>query len=168
MHEEIQSPTMSGQLLLVDSTFAPGASTGDRDRERRSEESGLVLSGRLALRVEGKTFTREAGDSSAFTRHGQHRCHNPGTVPAVVLWVITPPSYWHGAHIARLVVYRVIGRRSSPVTCAALSATQVGDGDARDDRAIDATRGAQPGCGGFANRRWKSAIGTGRLNRKPW
>ena len=93
VHEEILSPTLSGQLLLVESTFAPGASTGDRDRERRGEEAGLVLSGVLELRIEGKTLHLEAGDSFAFTRSGPHRCHNPGAVPTVVLWVITPPSY---------------------------------------------------------------------------
>ena len=93
VHEEILSPTLSGQLLLVESTFEPGASTGDRDRERRGEESGVVLSGLLELQVDGKTLLLGPGDSFAFTRTGPHRCHNPGTVPAVVLWVITPPSY---------------------------------------------------------------------------
>ena len=93
VHEEILSPTLSGQLLLVESTFAPGASTGDRDRERRGEEAGVVLSGVLELHVDGKTLRLEAGDSFAFTRSGPHRCHNPGPVPTVVLWVITPPSY---------------------------------------------------------------------------
>jgi len=93
VHEEILSPHLSGQLLLVESTFAPGASTGDRDRERRGEEAGLVLSGTLELQVDGRTLRLNAGDSFAFTRQGPHRCHNPGEVPAVVLWVITPPSY---------------------------------------------------------------------------
>lgn len=93
VHEEMLSPSLSGQLLLVETTFAPGASTGDRDRERRGEEAGVVLSGRLELRLDGRTLLLHAGDSFAFTRHGPHRCHNPGTEPCVVLWVITPPSY---------------------------------------------------------------------------
>lgn len=93
VHEEILSPNLSGQLLLVESTFAPGASTGDRDRERRGEEAGLLLSGALELQVDGRSLLLQAGDSFAFTRSGPHRCHNPGKLPAVVLWVITPPSY---------------------------------------------------------------------------
>lgn len=93
VHEEIVSPSLSGQLLLVETTFAPGASTGDRDRERRGEESGLVLRGTLELHAEGRTLRLASGDSFAFTRTGPHRCHNPGRVPCVVLWVITPPSY---------------------------------------------------------------------------
>ena len=93
VHEEMLSPNLSGQLLLVETTFAPGASTGDRDRDRRGEEAGLVLSGTLELSVDGKLFRLEAGDSFSFTRKGPHRCHNSGAVPTVVLWVITPPSY---------------------------------------------------------------------------
>jgi transcriptional regulator with XRE-family HTH domain len=93
VREEMLSPNLSGQLLLVETTFAPGASTGDRDRERRGEESGLVLRGTLELQVDGRTLRLEAGDSFAFTRKGPHRCHNPGREPCVVLWVITPPSY---------------------------------------------------------------------------
>lgn len=93
VHEEILSPTLSGQLLLVESTFEPGASTGDRDRERRGEESGVVVSGLLELHVDGRTLLLGPGDSFAFTRSGPHRCHNPGKEKTVVLWVITPPSY---------------------------------------------------------------------------
>jgi transcriptional regulator with XRE-family HTH domain len=93
VHEEILSPTISGELLLVETTFAPGAKTGDRDRERHGEEAGLVLSGTLELQVEGKTVQLQAGDSFAFTRKGPHRCHNPGKVPTIVMWVHTPASY---------------------------------------------------------------------------
>lgn len=93
VHEEILSPSISGELLLIETTFAPGARTGDRDRERRGEEAGVVLSGTLELQVEEKTLRLEPGDSFAFTRKGPHRCHNPGAVPTVVLWVHTPASY---------------------------------------------------------------------------
>lgn len=93
VHEEILSPSISGALLLVETTFAPGARTGDRDRERRGEEAGVVLSGVLELEVDGKTLVLEAGDSFAFSRTGPHRCHNPGQQPTVVLWTITPASY---------------------------------------------------------------------------
>lgn len=93
VHEEMLSPHLRGALLLVETTFEPGATTGDRDRERRGEEAGLVLSGTLELRVEGLVLKLQAGDSFNFTRQGPHRCHNPGDIPCRVLWVITPPSY---------------------------------------------------------------------------
>lgn len=93
VHEEILSPTLSGQILLVESIFAPGTGTGDRDRRRKSEEAGLVLSGVLELHVDGEKFTLRAGDSFGLPREGTHRCFNPTTEPAVVLWVTTPAGY---------------------------------------------------------------------------
>lgn len=93
VHTEVLSPTFSAELLLLESTFAPGANTGDRDRVRRGEEAGVVLSGVLELHVDGKKLLLQAGDSFAFTRRGAHRCHNPGTVPAVVLWILNPSTY---------------------------------------------------------------------------
>jgi hypothetical protein len=47
----------------------------------------------IAGSADGKLLRLEAGDSFSFTRKRPHRCHTPGAVPAVVLWVITPPSY---------------------------------------------------------------------------
>jgi transcriptional regulator with XRE-family HTH domain len=93
VHEELLTPTFGNQLLLMETTFAPGSSTGDRDRERRGDEAGVVLRGTLQLSVEGRTLILKAGDSFAFKRKGPHCCHNPGRVPTVVLWVVTPPSY---------------------------------------------------------------------------
>jgi transcriptional regulator with XRE-family HTH domain len=93
VHEELLTPTFGNQLLLMETTFAPGSSTGDRDRERRGDEAGLVIRGTLQLSVEGRTLLLKAGDSFAFNRKGPHRCHNPGKTPTVVLWVVTPPSY---------------------------------------------------------------------------
>jgi transcriptional regulator with XRE-family HTH domain len=93
IQEELLSPTLSGQLELILTTFQPGSSTGDRDRLRRGEEAGYLISGSLDLIVDDKRLHLEAGDSFAFTRKGPHRCINPGKTEAVVLWVITPPSY---------------------------------------------------------------------------
>ncbi len=93
VHEEILSPTLSGQILLIESTFAPGTGTGDRDRARRSEEAGLVLKGVLELHLDGEKYTLRAGDSFGLPREGTHRCFNPTTESAVVLWVTTPAGY---------------------------------------------------------------------------
>jgi transcriptional regulator with XRE-family HTH domain len=93
VREEMLSPNLSGRLLVVETTFEPGASTGDRDRERHGEEAGVVLRGTLDLWVDGRRHRLQAGDSFAFARTGPHRCANPGKEAAVVLWIITPPSY---------------------------------------------------------------------------
>lgn len=91
--EELLSPHLDGKLELIITTFKAGSQTGDQDRVRYGEEAGLVLSGQLELRYEGKSVLLNAGDSFAFYRTGPHRCINPGTEDAVVIWVITPPSY---------------------------------------------------------------------------
>lgn len=92
-HEEILSPSLNGQFLLIESTFAPGTSTGDRDRQRRGEEAGLVVSGLLELHVDGKTYQLGVGDSFTLTKPGSHRCHNPGLEPTVLLWISAAGSY---------------------------------------------------------------------------
>lgn len=93
IEEELLSPSLSGQLEMILTTFQPGSTTGHRDRVRRGEEAGYVVSGSLDLIVDGKRLRLEEGDSFAFTRTGPHRCINPGKSSAVVVWVITPPSY---------------------------------------------------------------------------
>ena len=93
VHEEMLSPSLSGQILLIESTFAPGTGTGDRGRKRQGEEAGLVLSGVLELHLEGKKFVLQTGDSFALPREGAHRCFNSTNEPAVVLWVSTPAAY---------------------------------------------------------------------------
>lgn len=93
IHEEILSPSLTGEILLVESTFAPGSSTGDRSRERRGAEAGVVLRGSLQLTVDGTTLILQAGDSFSFSQRGQHRCANTGQEPTVVLWVIAPAVY---------------------------------------------------------------------------
>jgi len=91
--EELLSPNLSGALELILTTFKPDSWTGEEDRLRQGEEAGLVLQGTLELWVEGQHFLLHEGDSFTFRRTGPHRCHNPGDADALVLWIITPPSY---------------------------------------------------------------------------
>ncbi len=93
VHEEMLSPSLSGQILLIESTFAPGTGTGDRGRKRQGEEAGLVLSGVLELHLEGEKFILQEGDSFALPGEGTHRCFNSSSEPAVVLWISTPAAY---------------------------------------------------------------------------
>jgi transcriptional regulator with XRE-family HTH domain len=93
VHEELLSPSLSGQILLIESTFAPGTGTGDRGRKRQGEEAGLVLSGVLELHLEGEKFILQEGDSFALPGEGTHRCFNSSSEPAVVLWISTPAAY---------------------------------------------------------------------------
>jgi transcriptional regulator with XRE-family HTH domain len=91
--ETLLSPGLSGELQLIETVFAPGASTGEAPRERRSAEAGVVLSGRLEIHDGGRRYVLAAGDSFSLKAHGSHRCVNPGKRPATVLWVIARSSY---------------------------------------------------------------------------
>lgn len=90
--EELLSPTLTGQLELIITTFQPGSSTGRGGRLRKGEEAGLLLSGELDLCVDRKRFKLVAGDSYSLRQKGRHRFENRGSEPAVLLCVLTPPS----------------------------------------------------------------------------
>lgn len=89
--EELLSPNLAGPLELLLSTIEPGADSGEYSHD--GNEAGILIAGRLDLWVDGKRFQLEEGDSFSFSSTSQHRCANPGEVPAKVVWVITPPHY---------------------------------------------------------------------------
>ncbi|MCK1526210.1 helix-turn-helix transcriptional regulator [Bradyrhizobium sp. 182] len=89
--EELLSPNLAGPLELLLSTIEPGADSEEYSHD--GNEAGIVIVGQLNLWVDGKLFQLEEGDSFSFSSTSQHRCANPGTVPAKVVWVITPPHY---------------------------------------------------------------------------
>ena len=58
------------------------------------EEFGMVLSGTLELSVEDNVFRIRKGDTFYFTSTRMHGFRNPSArSKAVVLWVITPPTF---------------------------------------------------------------------------
>jgi transcriptional regulator with XRE-family HTH domain len=90
--EELLSPTLTGQLELIITTFQPGSTTGRGGRLRKGEEAGLIMSGELDLCVDGKRFKLAPGDSYSLRHKGRHRFENRGSAPAVLMCVLTPPS----------------------------------------------------------------------------
>ncbi|WP_247474858.1 cupin domain-containing protein [Bradyrhizobium sp. 30] len=89
--EELLSPNLAGPLELLLSTIEPGADSGEYSHQ--GSEAGILIAGQLDLWIDGKRFRLEEGDSFSFASTSQHRCANPGNVPAKVVWVITPPHY---------------------------------------------------------------------------
>lgn len=89
--EELLSPDLGGSFELIRSEFAPGAEMAVEAR-RETEDAGYVVSGRLDLQIAGVWHALGEGDSFRF--HGKaYRWRNPGSVPAVVIWVVSPPVY---------------------------------------------------------------------------
>lgn len=89
--EELLSPDLGGEFEIFRSVFEVGAEMPCA-QQRPTEEAGFVLEGELELWLDERYFRLHTGDSFRF--RGEHyRWRNPGTVPAVVLWVIAPPVY---------------------------------------------------------------------------
>jgi transcriptional regulator with XRE-family HTH domain len=77
--------------LLV--TINPGEGSGGQ-YNHAGEEFGIVLSGALELTVEDNVFRLRKGDTFYFTSTRMHGFTNPSKRgKAVVLWVITPPTF---------------------------------------------------------------------------
>ena len=88
--EEILSPSLAGQILMVRTTIEPGMWSGGRQRHRKGEEAGLVLEGELELHIGDQRYHLDAGDSFSLLPGGRNRIRNPGPIDAVVVWVIAP------------------------------------------------------------------------------
>jgi Uncharacterized conserved protein, contains double-stranded beta-helix domain len=93
IRDYLLSPNLAGQLEMILSRFAPGASSGGEPYTHSGEEGGIVISGQFELWVGDRHFLLQAGDSFAFPSSTPHRYRNPGDVETVVVWAITPPSF---------------------------------------------------------------------------
>lgn len=89
--EELLSPDLTDDFEMVHSTFEPGGEITEPVM-RPTQEVGYVVSGRLDLWIDGKTYSLSAGDS--FRIRGEpFRWMNPYSTPCVAIWVIAPPVY---------------------------------------------------------------------------
>lgn len=89
--EELLSPDLGGSFEMLRSEFAPGAELAV-PALRPTEEAGFVVEGIFELEIDGAWHRLCAGDSFRFADK-PFRWRNPGAVPAVVVWVISPPVY---------------------------------------------------------------------------
>jgi transcriptional regulator with XRE-family HTH domain len=89
--EELLSPDLGGSFEMQRSEFAAGAALAV-EAQRDTEDAGYVVSGRLDIEIGGAWHSLGAGDSFRF-RGKTFRWRNPGDVPAVVIWVVSPPVY---------------------------------------------------------------------------
>ena len=89
--EELLSPDLGGSFEMLRSVFAPGAEMKTEAR-RPTEEAGYVVSGIFEIEIAGTWHRLGEGDSFRFEGK-PFRWRNPGTEPAVVIWVVSPPVY---------------------------------------------------------------------------
>jgi quercetin dioxygenase-like cupin family protein len=89
--EELLSPDLGGSFEVLRSEFAPGAELLQTSN-RPTEEAGYVVSGRFDIEIDGVWHALAEGDSFRFAGK-PFRWRNPGDLPAVVVWVVSPPVY---------------------------------------------------------------------------
>lgn len=90
--DELLSPQPSRQLEILHSRFPPGAYS-QQSYSHEGEEAGYILAGVFELWVGERHFHLQEGDSFSFSSQEPHRYGNPGEHEALVLWVITPPTF---------------------------------------------------------------------------
>ena len=89
--EELLSPDLGGSFEMLRSIFAPGAELTEPST-RPTEEAGYVVSGCFDIEIDGNWHSLNEGDSFRFD-HKPFRWRNPGAVPTIVIWVVSPPVY---------------------------------------------------------------------------
>ncbi|BBT19120.1 cupin domain-containing protein [Metapseudomonas otitidis] len=90
--DELLSPQPSRSLEVLHSRFPPGTYS-EESYSHEGEEAGYVLSGQFELWVGERHFLLNEGDSFAFSSQEPHRYGNPGERDALVLWIVTPPTF---------------------------------------------------------------------------
>ena len=90
--EELLSPSLSGSFEMIRSVFAPRSDSGGPIRTGAREDGGVLVSGRLTLRIGDLTVDLAAGDSFQFAGR-DYAWENPHDEAAVVIWVVSPPVY---------------------------------------------------------------------------
>jgi transcriptional regulator with XRE-family HTH domain len=73
-------------------TVEPGASSGDKPLEHPGEELVYVLEGELEFTVGGKPFLLHPRDALHFRTVQPHAWRNPGSAPAVAVWLALRPQ----------------------------------------------------------------------------
>ena len=57
------------------------------------EEFGIVLQGELEVNLNGKPYRVKKNESFYFSSQDPHSWSNPGKKKAVVIWVVSPPTF---------------------------------------------------------------------------
>ena len=90
---ELVSADTIGEFEVLSLTLTPGGASGPVASPHSSEECSIVLKGRVAAEVAGRTYELEAGDSIKIHRELPHRFLNVGPGDAEVIIIISPPTF---------------------------------------------------------------------------
>ncbi len=63
------------------------------DHVHEGEELGILLKGKVDLKLEDETYSLRQGDCFYFSANKKHSIINTGKQTAKILWVVTPPIF---------------------------------------------------------------------------
>ena len=91
---QLLTPNLQGKLEVLKTSVPPGFTNEEAPFSHDGEECIYLLSGdSLQITVDGERFTLEEGDAITYDSGKFHWYHNPTRTSAVVLGVVTPPSF---------------------------------------------------------------------------
>jgi transcriptional regulator with XRE-family HTH domain len=89
---ELLSPDLRRAIEFVSVRYEPGAPSGELIGHQ-GEECGLVVKGRLEVRIEDEVYALDEGDSISFDSTRPHSFRNAAEEETITIWAITPPSF---------------------------------------------------------------------------
>jgi transcriptional regulator with XRE-family HTH domain len=88
------TPPSARTMLIIQSVFGAGQTSGDQPYAHRADEECLIIvSGQLDVRVGSVLHHLGTGDSLLLDPKIPHGYANPGPGPTTALWVTCPPVY---------------------------------------------------------------------------
>jgi transcriptional regulator with XRE-family HTH domain len=93
MRKELLSPDEVTGIQMMRIEIRPGGAWGEASRNESGAKCGIVMSGTLALELDGAVHVIGPGDSFAFEATRLHRFWCEGQETVDLLWVVAPAVY---------------------------------------------------------------------------
>ncbi len=88
VYKQLLTPDRPGLIELYELLLKPGGSSGSEFYSHRGEKSGVILSGRLRLWIDDRSYLLNEGDSFRFPSEISHRFENDGHEATRLIWVV--------------------------------------------------------------------------------
>lgn len=93
IHKFLISQRPLRHLEVYAGVIEPGASTGDDPYSHGdSQEILYVAAGEIVIELDGERHSMQQGDSMDYMSSLPHRLMNTSSLPAEVLWIVSPPT----------------------------------------------------------------------------
>jgi transcriptional regulator with XRE-family HTH domain len=93
MRKQLMSPDTVTDIQMMRIEIKPGGASGEATRNASGAKCGVVVSGALALELDGIVHVVGPGDSFAFDATRLHRYWCEGQETVDLLWVVAPAVY---------------------------------------------------------------------------